>query len=189
MPNADQADVLRAEISLLLKNVAKGDRKALAAVYDRTSAKLFGVCLRIARDRAAAEDILQDVYLKVWHRAGRFDSSRASPITWLCAIARNSAIDWVRKHGTPAQPITDPSDLHGTDIGDAMEAMLADESRAHIFDCLAALPPQQQRAIRLAFYDGSSHTELADSLDVPLGTIKSWIRRGLLQLRGCLQGE
>jgi RNA polymerase sigma factor (sigma-70 family) len=189
MPNADNAELLRAELSGLIESVARGDRKALAAVYDRTSAKLYGVCLRIARDRAAAEDILQDVYLKVWNRAGRFDRTRASPITWLCAIARNSAIDWVRKHGTPTPPIIDTSDLPGTDIGDAMEAMLADEGRAHIFDCLAALPPKQQRAIRLAFFDGSSHSELASSMDAPLGTIKSWIRRGLLQLRGCLQGE
>jgi RNA polymerase sigma factor (sigma-70 family) len=187
MATAD--DVLRDELSELIGSVAKGDRRALAAVYDRTSAKLFGVCLRIARDRDAAEDILQDVYLKVWNRAGRFDRGRASPITWLCAVARNAAIDWVRKHGTSTSPLSDLPDAPTANFGESMEVMLADEGRAHIFDCLEALPVQQQRAIRSAFFDGSSHSELASNMEVPLGTMKSWIRRGLLQLRGCLQGE
>ncbi len=189
MPNADHADARREELADLIEQVAKGDRRALRAVHDRTSAKLFGVCLRICRDRDAAEDVLQDVYLKVWNRAGRFDRSCASPITWLCAVARNAAIDWLRKHGAPALPAAAMTEESGAGIGDAIEAMAADEDRAHIFDCLEALPPNQQRAIRLAFFDGSSHSELADIMKVPLGTTKSWIRRGLLQLRGCLQGE
>jgi RNA polymerase sigma factor (sigma-70 family) len=189
MSNADNAAARRAELSGLIERVAKGDRKALAVVYGRTSAKLYGVCLRIARDRDAAEDILQDVYLKVWNRAGRFDRTCGSPITWLCAVARNAAIDWVRKHGTPALPVIDTSEETAEDIDDALEAMAADEGRAHIFDCIEALPPNQQRAIRLAFFDGSSHSELASIMQVPLGTTKSWIRRGLLQLRGCLHGE
>jgi RNA polymerase sigma-70 factor (ECF subfamily) len=189
MLNADTADARRAELSGLIERVAKGDRKALAAVYQRTSAKLYGVCLRIARDREAAEDILQDVYLKIWNRAGRFDRGRASPITWLCAVARNTAIDFVRKHGVPTPPVIDTADAPDKDIAAATAVMEANEDRAQIFDCLAALPPNQQRAIRQAFFDGSSHSELASSMEVPLGTMKSWIRRGLLQLRGCLQGE
>jgi RNA polymerase sigma-70 factor (ECF subfamily) len=189
MPNAELADARRNELSGLIEQVARGDRAALAAVYERTSAKLYGVCLRVARDRDAAEDILQDVYLKVWNRAGRFDRTCGSPITWLCAVARNAAIDWVRKHGAPVLPAADPDDASSADLGEAMEVMAADEGRAHIFDCLESLPDQQQRAIRLAFFDGSSHSELASIMQVPLGTTKSWIRRGLLQLRGCLQGE
>lgn len=189
MPTALHADARRAELSGLLQSVARGDRKALNAVYDRTSAKLFGVCLRIAGDRDAAEDILQDVYLKVWNRAGRFDPGHASPITWLCAIARNAAIDWVRKHGRSALPATDTAEAEGAGLDEALEVMAADEDRAQIFDCLEALSDQQQRAIRLAFFDGLSHSELANRLRVPLGTTKSWIRRGLLELRGCLQGD
>lgn len=187
MPNADLATARRSELSGLLERVAGGDRKALAAVYDRTSAKLFGVCLRITRDREAAEDVLQDVYLKVWNRAGRFDRTFASPITWLCAIARNAAIDWVRKHGTLVLPVADPETPGSAEIDEAMEAMAEGEERALIFDCLEALPANQQRAIRLAFFDGSSHSELASIMQVPLGTTKSWIRRGLQQLRGCLE--
>ena len=189
MPNDETAAARRAELSGLLALVAKGDRKALAAVYERTSAKLFGVCVRIARDRDAAEDILQDVYLKVWNRAGRFDPSLSSPITWLCAIARNASIDWVRKHGSPDLTVASPDEAPGFDLGESMKAMATGEDRAQIFDCLDRLAPNQQRAIRLAFFDGSSHTELAGIMQVPLGTMKAWIRRGLLQLRGCLQGE
>jgi RNA polymerase sigma-70 factor (ECF subfamily) len=189
MPDTTNAALRRDELSGLIEQVARGDRKALASVYQRTSAKLFGVCLRIARDRDAAEDILQTVYIKIWDGSGRFDRSFASPITWLCAIARNAAIDWVRKHGVPPLPTVMAEDTSEVDIGGSFEAMAADEDRAHIFDCLEALPPNQQRAIRLAFFDGSSHSELASIMQVPLGTTKSWIRRGLLQLRGCLQND
>ncbi len=185
MPTTDSAVIRREELSGLIHRVARGDRKALGEVYNRTSAKLYGVCLRISRDREAADDILQDVYLKVWKRAGRFNPDFASPITWLCAIARNAAIDWVRKNGRPALPASDTE----ADLGEAMEAMTAGEDRALIFDCLDALPSQQNRAIRLAFFDGLSHSELADTMRTPLGTTKSWIRRGLLQMRGCLEGD
>lgn len=189
MPTTASAAIRREELSGLIHRVARGDRKALSEVYNRTSDKLYGVCLRIARDREAADDILQDVYFKVWKRAGRFNPDFASPITWLCAIARNAAIDWVRKHGRPALPATDTADGAEADLGEAMQAMTAGEDRALIFDCLDALPAQQKHAIRLAFFDGLSHSELADTMRTPLGTTKSWIRRGLLQLRACLEGD
>ena len=105
----DEAASLRRERLIAdLDRVARGDERALRDVYDATSAKLFGVCLRISGDRDAAEDILQQVYLKVWDRAGRFDAERASPITWLCTIARNTAIDWRRS----APPRRSPAALH-----------------------------------------------------------------------------
>jgi RNA polymerase sigma-70 factor (ECF subfamily) len=189
MKTGDIADARRAELSVLIQRVARGDRRALAAVFDRTSAKLFGVCLRITRDREAAEDILQQVYLKVWNRAGRFDPDFASPITWLCAIARNASIDWVRKHGSSAFVEAPPGEAPQDGVGHALEAMVESEQREQIFDCLDLLPANHQRAIRLAFFDGLSHSELASTMRTPLGTTKSWIRRGLLQLRGCLQGD
>ena len=189
MLNLTDAVRRRNELTALLEEVAAGDRRALANVYDRTSSKLFGVCLRIARDHGAAEDILQQVYLKVWDKAGRFDREQASPITWMCAIARNAAIDWVRKHG-PATPLSADHQSAGLAEGEIAFDALADfEDRAAIFDCLDALPHNQQRTIRLAYFDGMSHAELAQIMKVPLGTTKSWIRRGLLQLRGCLQND
>ena len=120
MTAAHNAGARRAELTDLIERVSRGDRKALGAVYSRTSAKLFGVCLRITRDREAAEDILQQVYLKVWNRAGRFDPDVASPITWLCAIARNASIDWVRKHGSRAEPADPPADPEDAGIGEAV---------------------------------------------------------------------
>lgn len=188
-PKTDDAALRRDELSGLIEQAARGDRKALASIYQRTSAKLFGVCLRIARDRDAAEDILQIVYIKIWDGAGRFDRSFASPITWLCAIARNAAIDWVRKHGAPTPSPQIAEEIGDANIAGSFEAMMANEDRAHIFDCLEALPHNQRRAIRLAFFDGSTHSELANIMQVPLGTTKSWIRRGLQQLRGCLQND
>lgn len=189
MPEGKGAVLRRDELSDLLASVAAGDRRALASVYDRTSAKLYGVCVRITRDHSAAEDILQQVYIKVWDKAGRFERDLASPITWLCAIARNTAIDWVRKHGAARPSLSDPDATEASEAMSAIEALSEYESRTAIFDCLEALPPNQQKAIRLAFFDGSSHSELAHILKVPLGTTKSWIRRGLLQLRGCLQND
>lgn len=185
----DAATARRDELSALLGRVAQGDRRALALVYEMTSAKLFGVCLRISRDRDAAEDILQDIYVKVWRRADHFNCDRASPITWLCAIARNTSIDWVRKHGASRLGLIEATERLGMDICSPLEVVMADANRAKIFDCLEALPANQRRAIQLAFYEGTSHSELAEIMQVPLGTTKSWIRRGLNRLRGCLQDE
>lgn len=189
MPELFEADQRREQLSNLIKSVALGDRRALSNVYDLTSAKLFGVCLRIVRDHDAAEDILQQVYIKVWDKAGQFERELASPITWLCAIARHSAIDWVRKNGAPVMPPTQSAISFETHKDLAFEAFTEMEDRAAIFDCIQTLPLNQRRAICLAFYDGSSHSELAEVLKVPLGTIKSWIRRGLQQLRGCLDHD
>ncbi|OAN58126.1 sigma-70 family RNA polymerase sigma factor [Sphingomonas sp. TDK1] len=185
-PIPSAGDGARARLAHALGEVAGGDRKALKTVYDLTAAKLMGVCLRICQDREAAEDVMQDVYLKVWDRAGRFDASRASPITWLCTIARNTAIDWRRARGlretAPVEAALELADGRPT-----AEALLeAGETQARIFDCIEALDEKPRGAIRAAFFQGRTYPELAAAAAVPLGTMKSWIRRGLLQLRGCL---
>ncbi len=178
-------DPARLRLTEALRRTAAGDRGALQEVYRLTSAKLFGVCLRISRDREAAEDILQDVYLKVWNRAGRFDAERSSPITWLCVIARNTAIDWQRRSGPGTL-----AEAFASEIADASanapELIEAGQERARIFDCLDKLETRQSRAIRAAFFDGLTYVQLAEHMKVPLGTMKSWVRRGLMQLKGCL---
>ncbi len=179
------SDPARARLNDALAKVAGGDRDALREVYTLTSAKLFGVCLRISHDREAAEDILQDVYLKVWNRAGRFDAERASPITWLCVIARNTAIDWRRSAG-PAMLGAEAAFDVADDAASATDLIEADQDRARIFECLDALEGRQSRAIRAAFFEGLTYVQLADAMKVPLGTMKSWVRRGLMQLKGCL---
>ena len=169
-----------------LQLVAQGDAASLRTVYQQTSAKLFGICLRICGDRQAAEDVLQDVYVKVWRRAGSFDAARASPISWLAMIAHNAAIDWRRaqhSHGTldddAVRAIAD-----GAPLADAIAEQ--DEDRRRLLACLDGLDTQQSGAVRRAFLDGMTYQQLADESGTPLGTIKSWIRRGMQKLKECL---
>jgi RNA polymerase sigma-70 factor (ECF subfamily) len=167
---------------------AGGDRRAFESLYQRTSAKLFGVCLRILRERSEAEEVLQDVYLTIWRKASQYDAQRASPITWLAMIARNRAIDRLRagrveRAGVPIDFADELAD-EGPTVTALAEA--ASEGR-RLHDCLDELNDEQRRAIRVAFFEGCTYEELAQRSATPLGTIKSWIRRGLLRLRDCMQ--
>lgn len=180
------ADTKRAQLVVDLGRIADGDEAALRAVYDATSAKLFGVCLRISGDREAAEDILQQVYIKIWDRAGRFDAKRSSPITWLCVIARNTSLDWRRANGNAAYLPESAAAAIADDQPLAPDKIDAEAQQARIFDCLDALEERPRRAIRAAFFDGLTYAQLAEAMSVPLGTLKSWVRRGLIQLKGCL---
>ena len=186
MSTIPSADTARAELVGLLDRVGQGDRDALRAVYDRTSAKLFGIALRICAEREAAEDVLQDIYLKIWRRAGRYDATRASPITWLATIARNTAIDWRRAHNAPAM-LGEDALATVADERVGADVLVEDaETRARIFTCIDGLDERRATAIRAAFFDGLSYPQLAERMAVPLGTMKSWIRRGLIELKVCL---
>jgi RNA polymerase sigma factor (sigma-70 family) len=183
-----EQDAARKQLVAVLTRIAGGDRTALRLLYRDTSAKLFGVCLRILRDNGEAEDVLQDVYITVWRRAATFDPDRASPITWLGAIARNRSIDRLRA-GTKArrmQPINDAFEV-SDDAPNALAQLEGDEEHRRLMDCLGELEPRHAAAIRAAFLDGASYEELAQRVDVPLGTMKSWIRRSLMRLRDCLE--
>ncbi len=171
-----------------LANVSSGSEQGLKEVYARTSAKLFGICLRILGDKGEAEDALQDVYIKVWHRAGRFDPARSSPVTWLAVLARNSAIDRLRSSGRlrDAAPIESASHV-SDDAPMALDALAASEERGRLMTCVEQLESRQANAIREAFFGGWTYPEIASRSAVPLGTLKSWIRRGLLRLRECLE--
>ncbi|MBR0552938.1 sigma-70 family RNA polymerase sigma factor [Stakelama marina] len=183
-----EADAARERLVLALAGVARRDHAALRQVYDLTSAKLFGICLRISRDREAAEDILQTVYIKIWDRAGRFDASRASPITWLGTIARNTAIDWKRASGR-IESAPEEAALEIADDRPSADALLEQEEQGErISECMDDLEQRQRGAIRSAFFDGFTYAELAERAKVPLGTMKSWIRRGLQKLKACLDG-
>jgi RNA polymerase sigma factor (sigma-70 family) len=170
-----------------LARVAAGERNALQTTYRLTSAKLFGVCLRILNNRAEAEDVLQEVYVTVWQKAADFDSSRASPMTWLITIARNRAIDRLRAGGQRRlEPIEDAAEI--ADSAPLAEAMLEDaQANAKLKTCLGGLAEREQKAVRAAFFEGNTYEELAERVNVPLGTMKSWIRRALLKLRTCLE--
>lgn len=171
----------------LMERIAAGEREALRQLYQATSAKLFGVCLRILSDREESEDVLQDVYVTIWRRADRFDGARASVMTWVSTIARNRAIDRLRARG-PLAYADQVDDLEIADGQDSAETLLsAADDRSRLHGCMSELDDRTQSVIRTAFFEGVTYEALAQRMDAPLGTVKSWIRRGLAKLKGCLQ--
>ncbi len=195
-PRADWSE-RSLELSDLLARAGLGDRAAFATLYQRSSAHLFAVILRINRDRAQAEDILQEVFVNVWRAAANFDAAQSQPLTWLTSIARNRAIDSLRRAQTQPQlqAGTTATDDEDSDVYDDM----ADEapgplellSRAgearQLQHCLGELGAPQRQSLALAYFDGLSHAEVAEQMGQPLGTVKSWVRRSLLSLKGCLE--
>jgi len=185
------------ELSQLLARAGLGDRAAFGRLYERTSGHLFAVVLRIQRDRAVAEDLLQEIYVSVWKAAASFDAARSQPLTWLTHIARNRAIDSLRR--AQAQPRTESlSADEDDDRPDPHEALASDDpgpldllgqasDRRQLAQCMEHLSPPQRQSVALAFYDGLSHAEVAEQLREPLGTVKSWVRRALQTLKGCLE--
>ncbi len=181
-------DANRSLLVTAIAQTAAGDRAALQTVYRLTSAKLFGVCLRILSDRAESEDVLQEVYLTVWNKAGVFDPGRASPMSWLIAIARNKAIDRLRagRIGRRMDPIDAATEV--PDAAPSAETVLqSGEENRRLHACLAGLERREQAALRGAFFDGNTYEDLAQRMGVPLGTMKSWIRRAMQKLKACLE--
>lgn len=184
----DEADIARENLRAAMARLADGDSDALEEIYAATRVKLYGICLRILGDRKEAEDALQDVYVNLWQRADRYDPTRASPISWLATFARNRAVDRLRvgrvRGGAvgieEAAPLPDETPL--------AEDLLIDAERAtRIHTCLDTLDDNAATHIRAAFFEGFTYAQLAERADVPLGTMKSWIRRGLIRLRECLE--
>lgn len=177
----------RDELADAIGQVALGDRAAFRQVYEATSAKLLGVSLRILGDRQLAEDVLQETYVTVWNRAAVFDASRASPITWLATIARNRSIDRLRSsaRARPSASIDAASEVVD-DAPLATELLERSQDAARLHACMDELEERTRRSIRAAFFDGETYETLAVREGAPLGTMKSWIRRGLARLRGCL---
>ena len=172
-----------------LARTASGDTDALHTLFEMTSAKIFGVVLRIVPERDVAEDIVQEVYIRVWRRAGRFDRDKGSPIAWLCAIARNCALDELRRR--PRVAAAPDSDIESVvDRSPRADQSLCDqEDLDRLHHCLDELAHNHRRSIVMSFFGGLSHSRLSERLGEPLGTVKSWIRRGLTQLRDCLGYE
>lgn len=168
---------------VLLQACGSGNRLAFEALYRATSARLFGICLYYLGNRAEAEEVLQEAYTSIWLKASSFDPGLASAYTWLATIARHKAIDRRRARHIH-EPLDSVAQLDAKDdVADSVER----ERQGNAIDrCLATLAEDQQRYIRVAFFEGCSYAELAERHSIPLGTMKSWIRRGLLVLRGCL---
>ena len=188
------------DLSRLLASSSLGDRAAFATLYEKTSSHLLAVVMRINRDRGQAEDVLQEVYVNVWRAASSFDAAQSQPLTWLTSIARNRAIDSLRRNQTQPQlrtlgPATDGSDRKDESVYDTVadEApgpldLLSRASEARsLAACMEQLSAMQRQSVAMAFFQGLSHAEVATQLRQPLGTVKSWVRRSLLTLRSCLQ--
>ena len=194
-PSQDWSERSR-DLSQLLARAGMGDRAAFAALYDRSSSHLFAVVLRICRDRAQAEDILQEVYVNVWRAASGFDAAQSQPLTWLTSIARNRAIDSLRRAQTqPQLQTTTASDDEDSDVYDEtadhnpgpLELLSRASDARALSHCMKDLTAPQRQSVALAFYDGLSHAEVAEKMGQPLGTVKSWVRRALLSLKACLE--
>ena len=174
------------ELKRLLQQTGQGDRSAFAELYRRTSPKLFGICLRLLRDRDDAEEVLQEIYVTVWRRATSFDASRASATAWLIALSRNRAIDRLRQQRRSVLVSEGLGDTMDEDATATLDSERTEEYR-RLQRCLEQLEPLHQRSLREAFFSGATYSELAARAKVPLGTMKSWIRRSLIQLRKCLE--
>ena len=178
----------REKLKAAMRRLAAGDRAALEEIYRATSAKLFGICYRILGDEKEAEDALQDVYLTLWRRADRYDATRASPISWLATFARNRAIDRLRTGKVRRGAVAEEEATAIADDAPLAETMLIDiEREARVHSCLETLDETPRDAIRTAFFEGRTYAEMAERMDVPLGTMKSWIRRGLARLKACME--
>lgn len=172
----------------LLAACARRDRAAFERLYRETSPKLFGVALRILRREDWAEDVLQECYVRIWDHAQEYRAGLAAPMTWMTSIVRNRCLDWLRR--PKLEVIDEEGELieaaESDNPGPLAQLEASAEARA-LKHCLDALEARQRQAIALAYYDGLSHSELASHLREPLGTVKTWVRRGLLRLKSCLE--
>jgi len=172
----------------LLAACARRDRDAFSRLYQSTSAKLYGVAVRILRREDWAEEVLQECYVSIWTHAPDYRPALAAPMTWMTSIVRNRCLDWLRRP-RPEVADEDGAVVEATERdnpGPLAELERAKDAQA-LARCLQGLEAKQRQAIALAFYDGLSHSELANHLREPLGTVKTWVRRGLLRLKSCLE--
>lgn len=174
------------ELVWLMAAVAKGDQAAFEQLYAATRSKLFGVALRILRRQDLAEEVIQETYVKIWASAGQYNPSAASPITWMVAIARNRSIDLLRKR-TEVSMEEEPEAMNvASESEDPLAKRQMTEELKRLLGCVGTLEPDRQRLVLLAYYNGWSREQLAVKLDKPVNTIKTWLRRSLLEIRECL---
>jgi RNA polymerase sigma-70 factor, ECF subfamily len=182
-----------ARLAGLLSRVALADQRAFADLYRETSSHLYAVALRILRESAAAEEILQEAYVSVWHHAGTYVAAKSQPLTWLTSIVRNRCLDHLRRREIDTvtlSPDSEDEPVHDIPAGGPTpaELLLSSAEAQSVRDCVDTLDAGPRQAIALAFFQGLSHAELAAHLREPLGTVKSWVRRGLERLKRCLDG-
>lgn len=189
VPGGSLTDVDDRELNRLLYRAAHGDEEAFTRLYDHTASRIYPVCMHLLGQREAAEEALQEAFVRIWHQASTYSAHRGGVLTWMISIARYRAIDQLRHRGR--RPETDLDDAPAVALTDhapgpqEYSAMATDA--AALSRCLDTLTAKQREAIQLAFLQGLSHDEVCGRLGRPLGSIKSWIRRGLQSLKQCLQ--
>lgn len=175
-------------VAELLLRVAEGDRVAFRKLYSSTSAKLYGVALRMLKSEAAAKDALQEIYTRVWSRSGRYDPTKGRAMTWLISIARNYSIDCLRSGRSHRVIDGDafPVDFVRDDAPSVEAKLIARDQLSRLHDCFELLEPDRATAVRKAYLEGFSYKELSETYEVPLNTMRTWLRRSLLRLRECI---
>ncbi len=191
MPAQTTQDKVDASVlEKLLAQVALGNQNAFAEIYKACSAKLFSVVLRILRNQAQAEEVLQEGFVRIWHHASGYRSSASAPMTWMSTIMRNAALDVVRRKSHEDSVDEEGSlDMFESDAPTPEQSVQLTASALSLENCLGTLPATQRQTLVLAFFHGLSHSELADHLQQPIGTIKTWTRRGMERLKGCLESK
>jgi RNA polymerase sigma-70 factor, ECF subfamily len=184
-----------AETSLpdLMSRVALRDRAAFQSLYRATCAHLFAVSLRILKNESRADEVLQEAYMNVWHSATGYNASAGAPMTWMINIVRNKSIDALRSGKSERATTTEIDDealnVAGNEAGEPQRLFDDSVTKGKIDGCMATLGAAQRQALALAYYRGMVHTDIATTLNAPLGTIKGWVRRGLDQLKACLEAQ
>ena len=187
----DSQNSLDCQLIALLDRVAQADQAALKELYDMTSSRLYGVAVRVVTNREWAEDVLQEAFLNIWRIAGDYKASLSPPMAWMGLVVRSRGLDFLRRRTSDradtAQELDDLiSDTVAGDSPNPIDTTQASEQASALHQCLSALDNKQREVISLAYMRDLSHAELANQLKLPLGTVKTCIRRGLEQLRGCM---
>jgi RNA polymerase sigma factor (sigma-70 family) len=179
-----------AHLADLLARTALSDQQAFAELYRQTSSHLYAVALRILRESGAAEEVLQESFVNIWHHAESYVAAKSQPLTWMNSIVRNRCLDQMRRREVDTVTIDDEEQgmMLADDRPSPIDMLLSSADALAVKSCVEALEAGQKQAIALAFYQGLSHSELALHLRQPLGTVKSWVRRGLQRLKTCLDG-
>ena len=175
----------------LIERIALQDTAAMRALYDATSSKLYAVAMRVVSNTTHAEDVLQDAYLNIWRIAGDYKASLSPPMAWMGVVVRSRALDFLRKRSSEKSLVAaDIDDTIGEtlqgDSPDPMDASDASEQATALHQCLGKIDAQPRQVLTMAYFKDLSHSELADQFKLPLGTVKTWIRRSLEQLRTCM---
>jgi len=186
--NRPAPDALALQLAELLAQCALKNQHSFNKLYQLTAAKLYGVALRILRRQDWAEEVLQECYVNIWNHAGDYAMAKSAPLTWMTSIVRNRCLDWLRRPQTEAtgEQYDVAVEAWQDDAPGPMEQLAASSEAAALARCMQQLDAKQRQSIMLAFFNGLSHSELAAHMKQPLGTVKTWVRRGLERLKTCL---